>query len=104
MLSQLLNSAVQDGLLTFILGLVITFLGIGIIIVFVSIAGVFFNKQKEKPAKAVEVEPATIKVEETSNKLPNHVKAAIVAAITAYYYSAEPTKKCDFVVKKIKRL
>ena len=42
-------------------------------------------------------------IKSADGETPLEVKAAIIAAISAYYF-AESEKKCDFVVKKIKRL
>ncbi len=106
MLNQLLSGTMQDGLLTFILGMLVVFGGIAIIVVFVSLAGYYFNRPiKEKQAPVQEVKKEIVEVQ-SQDELPAHVKAAIVAAISAYYFTANAnsTKKCDFVVKKIKRI
>ena len=104
MLSQLLNSTVQDGLLTFVLGMLVTFLGIAVIIFFIKLLGYIISKPTDNKEVKETIKSEPVVEEVKSNDLPLQVKAAIIAAITAYYYNAEPTKKCDFVVKKIKRL
>ena len=99
--------AVTGGLYTFVLGLLVVFLGIAIIVVFVTIAGKIFNASENKvKAPKQKVEP--IKEEVVNNapsaddgEIPEHVKVAIVAAISAYYEEAK--SNCDFVVKKIRR-
>ncbi len=96
----------QDGLLTFIIGLLVTFLGIGIIVCFVWLFGYVFskgNKKVETVENKNEVnKPATL---QNSNEIPEHIKVAIISAITAYYASeTKSAKKCEFVVKRIKKL
>ena len=111
MLNQILdiNEKFNDGTLTFILGLLVTFLGIAIIIFFVTIVGKFFNKRfkddkqpkKVETANTVNIAPVSVvKNEEISPQ----VKAAIIAAISAYYFTNENKSTCDFIVKKIKRI
>ena len=95
---------VPSGLYTFVLGMLVVFLGIAIIVVFVSIAGKIFSVEKKQKVKT-EPKKAEVKEEpvivETDDEVPEHVKVAIVAAITAYYEEAK--SNCDFVVKKIRR-
>ena len=98
---------IPGGLYTFILGILVVFLGIAIIVVFVTIAGKIFNasenkvkvpKQKVEPIKEEVVNNAPVV---DDGEIPEHVKVAIVAAISAYYEEAK--SNCDFVVKKIRR-
>ncbi len=108
MLNQLLtNSPVEAGLLTFVLGLLVTFFGITIIVICVSIAGKIFNKtsssDKEVIVKVKVEKPAPAPIKQ-SDEVPEHVKVAIIAAITAYYYQDQPKSTCDFVVRRIKRI
>lgn len=98
------SNALSDGLKTILLGILVVFLGMAIIVLFVSLFGYLFdkfvNKRVSKPLK----EP--VKQVETSaddGSIPEHVKVAIVTAVTAYYFN-EQSKKCDFKVRKIKRL
>ncbi len=99
-----MGSPLGNGLFVFILGLSVVFLGMLIIIVSVSVCGKLMNKTTEiKPKKEkVEVvsQPAPVVVQ--TDEVPAHVKAAIVAVISAYYF--ESKSNCDFVVKKIKRI
>lgn len=100
-------SEVTGGLYTFVLGLLVVFLGITIIVIFVSLVGRIFStgeksqtpQVKEVEPKKVE-EPKVLKVEQ-SDDIPDHIKVAIVAAISAYY--EETKSNCDFIVRKIKR-
>ena len=92
---------VIDGLFVFVLGLLVVFLGMIIIVLAVSLFGKIFSAKKEDTKKPkTEVQPIKEEVK-SEEEIPAHVKAAIVAAISAYYFSAN--SKCDFVVKKIKR-
>ena len=111
MLNQLLAitaEVVEAGLLTFILGLLVTFFGITVIVVFVTLAGKIFNRTVKEPKAKVEkkeVKVEAVKEETQSDEIPDTVKAAIIAAISAYYFVEEGSKsKCDFVVKRIKRI
>ena len=93
------------GLYTFILGMVVVFLGIAILVLCVSLFGKLIQvleKKSEKPKKQqVKVEEKVEQETANSDDIPEHVKVAIIAAISAYYQTAQ--EKCDFVVKKIKR-
>ena len=110
MLNTLLTSQISfdekltQGLLTFFIGMFIVFLGIAIIVLCVTIAGKAFSIQKEpkKVEQPKQEEIVTIQPVETSNEIPNHVKVAISAAISAYYFENQKSN-CDFIVKKIKR-
>lgn len=95
-----------------LIGLLVVFVGIVIIIAIIWLVGLimrktnnleFLTKKREKKVKKSEV---TEKVAPDANSddgdVPDEVKAAIVAAIMAYYQESET--KCDFVVKRIKRL
>ena len=98
-----MDNPIVNGLFVFILGLLVVFFGMIIIITAVTICGKIFASTETKPQKKVE-EPAIEQVKPTteSEELPEHVKVAIIAAISAYYFNAQ--SKCDFVVKKIKRI
>ncbi|MBQ9782767.1 MAG: OadG family protein [Clostridia bacterium] len=111
MLNTLLTSAIPfeakltEGLLTFCIGMVVIFFGIALIVICVKLAGYLFSTNKEQPKKEqpkkVEEKPIEQPVV-VSNDIPNHVKLAIIGAITAYYYENQKSN-CEFVVKKIKR-
>ena len=99
-------SEVAGGLYTFVLGMLVVFLGIAIIVLFVSLAGKIFNaseNSKEVKQPKVEEKPVVETVVEVADdsEIPDHIKVAIVAAITAYYEEAK--SNCDFIVKKIRR-
>ena len=98
-----MDNPIVNGLFVFILGLLVVFFGMIIIITAVTICGKIFASTETKPQKKVE-EPIIEQVKPTteSEEVPEHVKVAIIAAISAYYFNAQ--SKCDFVVKKIKRI
>lgn len=93
-----------NGLLVFIIGLLIVFLGIVIIVLFVQLAGKIFNKTETTVTTEETVtEEVVEEAVEESDDIPTNIKLAIIAAVTSYYFS-ESKPKCDFIVKKIKRL
>ena len=96
-----------NGLLVFIIGLLIVFLGIVIIVLFVQLAGKIFNKTETtvttEETVTEETEEVVEEAVEESDDIPTNIKLAIIAAVTSYYFS-ESKPKCDFIVKKIKRL
>ena len=89
-----------------LLGFIVVFLGIAFLILLVWSVGqlmVKFQAAKSAPKKAIEV-PSTPKsiVEQSEDELSDEVIAVITAAIAAYYQ--QENKKCEFTVKRIKRL
>lgn len=99
-----------------LIGLLVVFVGILIIIGIIWLVGLimrktnnleFLTKKREKKPKAkkrgkvVEEETPQV-VDGGSDDIPDEVKAAIVAAIMAYYQDKE--EKCQFTVKRIKRI
>lgn len=101
MLNNLLMSTLGTASFTFVMGVLVVFFGICVIILFVTLSGYLFNRQTKKPKQepVKEVIP-TVNEDDIDEK----VKVAIIAAISAYYFNNNESKKCDFVVKKIKRL
>ena len=99
-----MNNPAANGLFVLVLGMIVIFLGMIVIVASVSICGKLMNKangeKKAKPVKEVKAEPAPV-VQEQSEEIPTHIKAAIVAAISAYYFDQK--SNCDFIVRKIKR-
>lgn len=98
-----------------IIGLVVVFVGIVVIIAIIWLLGLLLKKTnnlefltklgKGKKART-EQKPAEVQVaaaaETSSDEIPDEVKAAIIAAIMAYYQQKED--KCQFTVKRIKRM
>ena len=109
MLSNLLLPGMQPwqtGLFTFLLGLLVTFLGMAILVLCVSGIGKLLSIKDEKKAKTPvtlpdlsEERPVVI----SDDDVPEEVKVATIAAISAYYDS-QPVQNNEFVVRKIKRL
>ena len=110
MLVNLLKAFTQDSLVwggfTFLLGILVVFLGMTVLVLAVSGMGVAMKKfdkikaEKSKPTKTVEI--AKISEQTESEEIPEHVRVAIIAAIAAYY--ADSGVKNEFKVKKIKRI
>lgn len=99
-----------EALVYALIGFLIVFVGITIIIAVVWLIGLLMRKtnnlafitnrgkkEKMQPASVVQTQAAA-----SDEDVPDEVKAAIVAAIMAYYESAQP--KCEFKVKRIKRI
>ena len=100
------------GVFTLVLGLLVVFLGMTIIILFVTISGKIVSRKDKKNAAADtdddEDEEVTMTLPsapvETAkeDEIPDEIKAAIVAAIAAYYDGEKA--KPEFVVRKIKKI
>ena len=94
-----------DGLLVFVLGILVVFFGMGVIVAIISAIGAIIKKTAEKKNKAVTLpakEEEQIVVNAQENEVDDKVKAAIIAAIAAYYFDNE--SGCEFKIKRIKRL
>lgn len=93
-----------------LIGFVIVFIGIVIIIAVIWLLGLLMRKTnnfafltQRKNRKEPEKERITSSdAAEGDNDVPDEVKAAIIAAIMAYYETSKP--QCEFKVKRIKRL
>ncbi|MBO5327751.1 MAG: OadG family protein [Clostridia bacterium] len=93
-----------------VIGYLVVFLGIVIIIGVIWLVGFLMKKtnnfaflteskpKKEKVTQKQEVTPA----QKDDGEIPDEVKVVIVAAIMAYYEQEKP--KCEFTVKRIKRI
>lgn len=91
---------IGEGLLYALLGFIITFLGIVILIFMIWAVGKIMSKirmqKKEVPPDAKEDNLTE------ENSLTPEIRAAIVAAIAAYYEGEKSV--CEFKVKRIRRL
>lgn len=99
-----------EALVYALIGFVIVFVGITIIIAVIWLIGLLMRKtnnlafltnigkKKTQPEPAVQPQAVTA----SEDEVPDEVKAAIVAAIMAYYESEQP--QCEFKVKRIKRI
>jgi len=97
-----------------LIGFVVVFIGIAIIIGIIWLVGLlmrktnnleFLTKKREKTIKkSVEnsADGQNGALSSDTDDVPDEVKAAIVAAIMAYYEERE--EKCQFTVKRIKRM
>ena len=92
-----------------LIGFLIVFVGIVLIIAIIWLIGLLMRKTNnlafltnigKKKKKKEEV--AASETVADSDEVPDEVKAAIIAAIMAYYSEEKP--KCEFKVKRIKRL
>ncbi len=117
MLANLLswfNFPVGDSAFYSVFGLVFVFFGIALLVAIFTVLGIVMKKinarpkkeKQEKKAKAKKNEktqdkPVVPSIEETQGLSPEIV-AVISAAIAAYYESENA--KCDFVVRRIKKL
>lgn len=98
-----MDNPVINGLLVFVIGMVVVFLGMTLIVVIVSICGKVMSKAngvEKKPEEPVQEQPVA-EIQPAHEEIPEPVKVAIIAAISAYYFNSQ--SKCDFVVRKIKR-
>ncbi len=112
------NAITSDAMITAIIqgviGFLVTFVGIIILIAILTVVGKIMSSNDErartKKGKSIKlaksVKKAEVKKEEpilpVEEEIPDEVKAAIVAAIMAYYTEEKP--KASFVVKRIKRI
>ena len=93
-----------ESLIYTVIGLVVVLVGMALLIAILYLVGFIIKKivgaklpkHGKKGVAPEAVAPAS------EEEVPDEVKAAIVAAIMAYYVKEKP--QCDFVVKKIKRL
>lgn len=95
-----------------LIGFVVVFVGIALIIFIIWLIGLIMRKTNNleflsrKKGENAKNEPnqanATSSAKAEGDDVPDEVKAAIIAAIMAYY--EEKQEKCQFTVKRIKRL
>lgn len=93
------------GAIGLVLGMLIVFLGITVLVLMIKLLGAVLDKGKNKknqPATAKTETQPTEQPAATEEGITDEVKAAIIAAISAYYFG-ENTKTCEFKVKKIKK-
>lgn len=114
MLNNLLSlfaSNLEAGLFTFILGRLIVFLGMGIIVLVISVIGKVMTavngkpaEKKKEPAPAISAPaaPAPKAASVSDGEISVEVVAAITAAV-ACVLQAE-NSSCEFVVRKIKKI
>ncbi len=106
-----------EALVYALIGFMVVFLGIVLIIFIIWLIGLILRKtnnfefisiirrksyQKRKEKRERQAPVKVISAQEDNGEVPDEVKAAIVAAIMAYYSEEKP--KCEFRVKRIKKL
>ena len=104
-LSDWFKLNVGDGAFYAIFGFLFVFAGIALLVVIFTVLGVIMKKMnarkpKKKKIKTKKEAPVQTKVEDEG--ISPEVVAAITAAIMAVYEGENA--KCDFIVKRIKRL
>ena len=94
-----------------LIGFMVVFVGIILIIGIIWPVGLimrktnnleFLTKKREKKPKKGREKQAEVSAPTADEEVPDEVKAAIIAAIMAYYQEKE--EKCEFTVKRIKRI
>lgn len=112
MISNLLASSmtfadkITMGAFTFFLGMLVIFSGVAVLVASITIVGKIVSKSDEKKEeKPVVVETASQpQIEESmgSDEIPEDIKVAIIAAVTAYY--TDSGARNEFKVRKIKKI
>ena len=105
--SLLAKTSIPEAALYAVLGFAIVFLWISFLILVVGLVGKVMNKTKATPkakeTQAVKEEIATsLAVSESTEEISEETIAVITAAIMAYYQQTQ--QKCEFTVKRIKRI
>ncbi len=92
------------GAIGLVLGMLVVFLGITVLVLIIKLLGVVLDKGKKKNQPQENKSAAVPAAQEpvVEEGIADEVKAAIIAAISAYYFG-ENTKTCEFKVKKIKK-
>lgn len=93
-----------DGAITFLIGMVVIFLGMTVLILCVTGFGKIADAIAKRTEKKAETKKEEVKTEITvsDDEIPEDIRVAIIAAVSAYY--AESGSKNEFTVKKIKRI
>lgn len=95
---------VGEAALYALLGFIVVFVGIIFLIFIVWLVGKIMSKLQAKPIKTdkVETKPLQEPTVVANDELSEETVAVIMAALTAYYQTNNP--KCEFTVKRIKRI
>jgi len=97
---------IPEALVYALIGFAVVFLGIVLIIFVIWLVGLvmkrFDGEQKTKVEVVPEVNSAPELTVAQSDEVSDEVKAAIIAAIMAYYQEKE--EKCEFTVRRIRRI
>lgn len=98
---------IGEGAFYAVFGFLFVFCGIILLILIFSLLGLIMKKINERPKKEKRQKnkieaPVPQQSTQTEDGISPEVVAVIAAAISAYYEGSQ--QKCDFVVKRIKRL
>ena len=102
--------SIGDAALYALIGFLVVFSGIAFLVFVVWLVGKILSsvtaKSDNKKTKAASLEkdgqPTSLAAENNENEIPDETIAVIMAALTAYYQTNQP--KCEFTVKRIKRI
>ena len=105
-------NGIGEALIYALIGFAVVFLGIVLIICVIWLIGLvlrktnnleFLGKLKIKNIfKKKQHKPEPLNAVQQNDEIPDEVKAAIIAAVMAYYDNEKP--ECEFVVRRIKRI
>ena len=104
-------NGIGEALIYALIGFVVVFLGIVLIICIIWIIGLilrktnnlaFLNKLSFKNLKKKKQTVEQPVIQGETDEISDEVKAAIIAAIMAYYENEKP--ECEFVLRRIKRV
>lgn len=97
---------VGEAALNALIGYAVVFAGIAFLILVVWLVGKIVSKSQSTPKKTVVSDTTTvdtpIQSSTSSDELDEETVAVIMAALMAYYQTNNP--KCEFTVKRIKRI
>lgn len=108
LLSGAINVTIGEAALYALIGFFVVFIGIAFLVLVVWAVGKIFSsfttQTEHKKAKAALAEKPveTLTVDTAENEIPDETVAVIMAALMAYYQTTQP--KCEFTVKRIKRI
>lgn len=95
------------GVFTFVLGLVIVFVGMALLVLCVSAVAKAFGRKEEKAVSEQvdeeELEAQPVIISDEAEVTDEKVRVAVIAAVLAYLDEGG-TAKNEFVVRKIKKL
>ena len=105
-LLNVVQATIGEAALYAVLGYLVVFVGIAFLIFVVWAVGKLMVKINGKEIsfkkKAKPIPEPVVAIEEPSDELDDETVAVIMAALMAYYQTANA--KCDFTVKRIKRI
>lgn len=101
------EASIGEAALYALLGFLVVFVGIAFLILVVWLTGKFMTKTQTPQKKEVKIESPLENVSESlavadGDAVNEETIAVITAAIMAYYQQTNP--KCEFTVKRIKRI